>query len=314
MAKATSFRTACPYCGSDNTQKVGSQTEGSQRWRCLNHPKPKHFTTYKTLGLAPSQDPRVLLLDIETLPMDVHVWDIKYRQRIPHYNIINDFCVLSWAAKWLCEAEIESDILTPEEAAKRDDRRILEGIWPLMDEANVVIGHNVDSFDRRRLNARFLFYDMAPPMPYQIIDTYKEAKRAFSLSSYKQDFITKHLGLTPKVSVNYDLWLECLEGNEEALEKMLTYNRNDVRGLEDVYMRLRPWIKSHPNMAIFVEADGNACPTCGHQDLTWGGQYYTTPVNRYRAFRCNGCRAIGRARTTDVSAERRRTLLSPVAR
>lgn len=306
-------RAVCPHCGSDDTHKQGSQSEGNKRWKCLNHERPKYFTTFAELDLKDSRDPRVLLLDIETAPMEVYVWGL-YLQKISHTNIITDSNILSWSAKWLCEADIMSDILTPEESILRDDKRIMENVWGLLNEADVIIGHNAAKFDLRRLNGRFLFYNMAPPMPYQVIDTLKEAKRHFALSSYKQDYITKHLDLTSKVKTDYELWIQCLAGDEEALGKMLSYNRNDVRGLEDLYMRIRPWIKSHPNMAIFVEADGKACPSCGHQDLTWGGHYYTTPVNRYRAFRCENCRAIGRARNTDIPMEKRRDLLSPVAR
>jgi hypothetical protein len=32
---------------------------------------------------------------------------------------------------------------------------------------------------------------------------------------------------------------------------MRKYNPKDVKGTEDVYLKLRPWIEGHPNLAIY---------------------------------------------------------------
>jgi len=60
--------------------------------------------------------------------MEVSVWGL-YKQYIPNDNIIKDWNILSWAAKWLFDDEIMSDILTPKEAVARDDSRILKSMW-----------------------------------------------------------------------------------------------------------------------------------------------------------------------------------------
>jgi DNA-directed RNA polymerase subunit RPC12/RpoP len=303
----------CPKCGQDNSVKNGHRSgTGDQQWVCrnCNH----NFYTPVEIETPDSRTPLVLVLDIETLPMIVYVWDIKYRQWIQPENIVSDYIVLSWAAKWLCESEIQSDVLTTKEALERDDERIIKSIWELIDKADVIIGHNGKRFDLRRLKGRFLYYKMKPPMPYQIIDTMLHAKREFSVSSYKQAYLTKFLGLKEKLHTEYDLWKRCMVGEQKALDYMVEYNRNDVAGLEDLYFALRPWMKSHPNMAIFTEAEGQACPNCGHQDLTWEGKFYTTPAGRYKAFRCTECGAIGRSRFSNLSPSQRSVLLTPTAR
>ena len=60
--------------------------------------------------------------------MEVYVWGL-YKQFISHNNIIKDkngneksWYVLSWAAKWLYDDDVMSDIVTPEET-KRTQRQ-----------------------------------------------------------------------------------------------------------------------------------------------------------------------------------------------
>jgi hypothetical protein len=257
---------------------------------------------------------RVLLFDIETLPMEVLVWGL-YKQRINPDSVIRDWCCLGWAAKWLFEPEVVSDILTPKEALEHDDRRILSGIWNLFDEATIVIAHNGDQFDIRKLNMRFLKHGMKPTSPYQSIDTLKASRRAFSASSHKLDYMAQMLCGSAKIQTNYDLWKRCSRGEGDALKEMERYNRQDVRVLEDFYVYIRPWIKSHPNMGVYTtsEFDNHICPTCG-SDRTKDSGEYNTIANRYRAFRCLDCGAIGRGRSAVLKQKDKKGLLISVAR
>ena len=128
---------------------------------------------------------------------------------------------------------------------------------------------------------------MIPPMPYKTIDTLKVARKEFAFSSNKQDYITKFLGLEEKLDTNFQLWLDCMNGDEEALEKMERYNKTDVVGLEEMYLKLRPYIKNHPNIAIMM--DENVCSVCGGDSLVETGKFYHTGASKYEIFYCEGC-------------------------
>ena len=97
---------------------------------------------------------------------------------------------------------------------------------------------------------------------------------------------------------------------------MLKYNKEDVLLEEDIYVEIRPWIKSHPNMALYMDADGSVCGNCGSKDLLFEDKYYTTMVSKFAAFRCNNpkCGAPSRCRITSLSREQRKKLLVSVAR
>ena len=289
------MRAICPKCTSTHNRKKGIRYSPSfegnvQRWHC--HSCGKHFQTPID---SPKQElPKILLFDIETALMEVYVWGL-YKQRIPHTNIIKDkdgseksWFVLSWAAKWLFDDNVQSDIVTPSESKSRNDKRILKSIWKLLDEAEIVIGHNLDRFDIRKLNARFIDNDINPPSPFRSIDTLKVARKEFAFVSYKQDFLTKHFELENKLKTEFQLWVDCMQGDQARLDEMAKYNRHDVMGLEQVYLKLRPYIKNHPNLGVLVDMD--VCPNCGCEYLDETDSVYFTTANKFPVYRCQGCK------------------------
>jgi hypothetical protein len=160
--------------------------------------------------------------------------------------------------------------------------------------------HNCDRFDHRMLNARFIYYKMKPTTPFLTIDTLKQSRKIASFTCHKLDYLGEFLRNKNKIDTDFDLWIDCDNGNQEALDNMLTYNIQDVALLEEVYYELRPWMKSHPNMGIYVEGDTSGCAVCGSTDLDWKGNYMTN-VGKYSSYRCLVCGAIGRARKTRLN-------------
>jgi hypothetical protein len=254
---------------------------------------------------------RILLFDIETSPMEVYVWSLS-KQYINPDNIIKPWSILSWSAKWLFEPTVVSQCVTGRDARDREDATILPGMWDLLNEANIVVAHNGNRFDIRRVNARFIAAGMQPPMPYKSIDTLRVAKNRFDLPSYKLDKINQWLNLTTKQKTEFEMWVRCVNGDEAALAEMKMYNESDVLILEELYLALRPWIKSHPNVGLYIDTTDTVCTNCGNTSLEWNG-FYFTPAGKYEAFRCNSCGAIGRSRKSDLTKEERARLMQSVA-
>jgi hypothetical protein len=226
---------------------------------------------------------------------------------------MDEWFLLSYSGKWLFDSKVFGSVLTPDEAIHKDDLRITKEIWNYFNQADVIIAHNGNGFDIPKSQTRFLMHKLVPPSPFQTIDTLLIARKNFRLSSNKLDYIGQLMLNERKLHTEYSLWLRCLEGDPQALSDMLTYNKQDVLLLEDIYVLLRPWIKSHPNMAIFMEAHEPSCPNCGSTDIKECG-YYTTSVNRFLAFRCNSCGAVCRSRKSDVPLKCKSGIMQSVAR
>lgn len=272
----------CPFCGSSYGKKRGVRN-GKQRWSC--HTCGKYSITPD--GPPTKSLPRILLFDVETSFYHFTGWG-TYKQYIDHYRITKHQYILSWAAKWLYDDEIMSDIVTPKEAKARDDKRVLKSIWKLLDESDIVIGHNSERFDIRKLNWRFISHRIPPPSPYKTIDTLKISRREFFAPSHKQAFLTEYLGAREKLDTNYALWQRCEAGEKKALDEMVEYNRRDVVGLEEVYLIIRPYIHNHPNLGVLMDED--VCTNCGSKSLEETDSVYLTTANKFLVYRCDDCK------------------------
>ena len=264
--------------------------------------------------------PKIALVDIETAPLEILTWGL-YKQRPTHPQVIKDWCMLSWSAKWLFDPEVMGQHLGPDEAKDRRDKSILTGLWNLLDKADIVVGHNAARFDVRKANARFILNGFAPPMPYQVIDTMKQIQKVGAFPSYSLEYLLNLFNLNGKMKTEYGLWKTCIGvggatklQQMSALGKMLRYNKQDVLILEELYLYIRPWMRSHPNLNLLHDGVGvKRCPNCGGTRLERKGEYIT-PMNRYDAYRCLDCGAIGRDRLSNVSKEKRESLIASVAR
>jgi DNA-directed RNA polymerase subunit RPC12/RpoP len=251
----------------------------------------------ETVKLDKHKAPKILLLDIETAPLRAFVWKL-WKQNIYIDQIISEWFMLTWAAKWLLEPGIVSQKLTPDEARSEDDTRIVETLWHLLNQADYVISHNGKTFDIPKIKTRFLLQGLPPTTYYQQIDTKEVARKEFGFSSNKLDHLAKVLGLECKLDTDFSLWKGCLEGNPESLSYMEEYNKHDVEILEEVYLKLRPYIKAHPNYNLFIDSNEPVCPHCGGKELTFVGYYYFTQTGKYRNYRCMSCGALSRERKT----------------
>jgi hypothetical protein len=98
----------------------------------------------------------------------------------------------------------------------------------------------------------------------------------------------------------YKDWKDCKAGDQKALDKMVSYNRNDVRGLEDIYFKVQAWLPNHPNVTLYGDLTEKGCHRCGSPNLVWAGQYATV-VNLYDTYRCKDCGGITRDRKSTLT-------------
>lgn len=257
--------------------------------------------------------PKILLLDIETAPILAHVWGL-WQNNVSLNQMQQDWYMLSWSAKWLDDDSIYSDnLFRHEEDFRQDpcnDYNIVKSLYDMIDEADFIIGHNVKKFDDKKFKARALYHGMQPLSSYRVIDTLAIAKREFALTSNKLDFLATHLGFENKLShEGHTLWTKCIQGDPEAWGTMQEYNDYDVILLEDVYKAIRAWYKPHPNVAVYYNDFHVRCTTCGSKDVTPTGGTAKTNASKFAEYSCGNCGKISRDGVTQLSKEKRSSLL-----
>lgn len=265
--------------------------------------------------------PRVLILDIETAPIEYYGWTYFPNFIDPMSQVVKnkdgtpkDWSILTYAAKWLFEPTILSGKVTLAEAKKRKDKSLIKPLWDLFEEADVIIAHNGDKFDIRRCAWRFKINGLGPASPFQTIDTLKVARKAFGSPSYKQDYLNRSLGLQRKLETKFELWERCVTGDQSGLDDMLEYNIGDIGGCEDLYLEIRAWVRGPVNLSMYGENHQKQCHNCLSVDLAVLDKPYTTPAGQYKAYRCGNCGAIGRGRYMIKTLKQRKNSILATAR
>lgn len=255
--------------------------------------------------------PKILVLDIETAPVLGNVWGL-WQQNLGLNQIKQDWYILSFCAKWLGNNEI-----IYEDQAKavdiEDDYELLVKLHKLLDEADFVIAHNGKKFDIKKINARLITKGFKPYSPVTVIDTLLEVRKVAAFTSNKLEWLTETLCTEKKLKHSkfpgFELWKQCLMGNRAAWREMRLYNVQDVISLEELYLKLRPWMEGHPNLATFDSPDEPTCPKCGGNHLNAKGYRYTV-ASKYVRYQCQDCGGWSRGRYTINEASVRRNLLS----
>lgn len=251
---------------------------------------------FRNKPTQPVKKAKILILDIETSPMKAWVWR-RWKENIYLDQTIQEWFMISWSAKWLGEDNTFGYVLTPEEIHKENDFRILFELWKVLNEAEIVIAHNGNKFDIPKINTRFILNNLTPTSPYRQIDTLEVVKKQFGFSSNSLDALATFFGIENKDPHDFQLWKECLEGNEDSLKRLLKYNNKDVEILEKVYLKLRPWIKNHPNTNVITDSKVPVCPICGSNHIArMTNDSYNTQHYKYPAYRCTKCNAVFRGK------------------
>lgn len=278
----------------------------------IHVPKSKRVTQVQPKRPA---SPRILLIDIETAPILGYVWSL-WKQNVGLNQIKEEWYILSYCAKWLHEPEI---MYRDVRENPHSDESLMEPLWKLLDEADIIIGQNGKAFDMPKIQARLIMAGHMPPRPYKVIDTLIMAKQQFRFTSNKLEWMTgESAGLTTLKKnqhskfPGFTLWAECLKGNPEAWDEMKEYNIPDVTSMEELYLKLRPWYVGHPNLAAYVESTEVLCPKCLSSDIKQHPEtpFTFTQTGKYEMYHCNSCGGFSRGRYTRNSTLKRKSLLS----
>lgn len=236
-------------------------------------------------GGLKTRKPRVLIFDIETGGINGFKADLAR--------------VYNFGCKWLGEPKVT--VLTVDQYpgwfSKKtgvSDRGICKAIEPIFNEADLVVGHFAEKFDRRFINGRRIINGLPPLSTItKLRDTWRMARTAFAFSSNRLGNLAMMLGL-PELKHQKTRhewpgwWIRAAAGDESAIHDMAKYCAQDVRTTEQLYLRLAPYDNPHPN--LYPEREG--CFSCGGSVQYRG--YMLAGKYRYRRFQCTDCGKWGR--------------------
>jgi DNA polymerase elongation subunit (family B) len=238
---------------------------------------------------TPLQTAKILVLDIETSPMLSYHWQ-RWKQNIYQEQVVSESFVLTYACKWVGDDRVMYGNCTADEARTENDARIMKSLYDILEKADAVIAHNGIDFDFKVLNTRFLVHNLTPPKPYKQIDTLRILRNNFRFSSNKLNDICLMLGIEAKLdNGGFKTWKGYLDGDSECIKTMIDYNIKDTAILETLYMKLRAWDRSHPNLQIFTNLQVRSCPCCNSQQIKVEQNLIYQGISAYEHYRCLNC-------------------------
>lgn len=239
---------------------------------------------------------KTLLLDIETAPNTAYTWGL-FKQNITLSQLVKPGRLLCWAAGWKGSDET---IFSSEHMTSR--RTMMKEMHKLLCEADEVVTYNGTTFDLPIINREFIELGLPPPSPYKNVDLLRTVRRNFRFNSNKLQHIVERLGIGSKLDHSgFQLWVDCMAGDEAAWEIMEEYNRMDVALLDELYDLLQPWSANLINRSVFEQE--MVCPKCGSNHYQKRGLKHTN-AGMYQQYQCGECKGWFRSNKTLAQPEK----------
>lgn len=229
---------------------------------------------------------KIILYDLETSRTRVEGYGNRWDFKVVKFIKQSELMCYSW--KELGDSKVKFvsryDFKTYHDFVK--------SLRDLLHSADITIAHNGGSFDDKMANRFFVTENLLPPKPRKTVDTKREAKRWFRFESNKLDDLGDFLGLGRKQTIGYaDLEDDFMSGNpsRKTVKLLKAYNDQDVRLLEAIYLRMLPFMASHPNLGDISGTDA-ICPKCGSDALHKRGfnRKRSGSSQRYQCQSCGG--------------------------
>lgn len=220
-----------------------------------------------------------LVFDIETSPGIYWAWNPGNDIRLPWENMLSEPAVICISYKWVGEKKTHH-LQWDEE---HNDKAMLEKFIPIMQEADVVIGHNSDRFDIKWLRTRCLFHGIDMPPDFVSIDTYKDACKYFRFNSNSLKYIAKFCNVRQKKETSKGLWKRVVfESDKKALKEMISYCDGDVESTEDIYLKMVPYVAAKGHVGKYV----SDCPHCGSDQTRFVKERVSAKAGLAVQFQC----------------------------
>lgn len=226
-----------------------------------------------------------LFYDIETSFCQGTFWRPGYNQSIHPNQILRHGQIICVSWKWEGEDKVHNAHWG---LRQQCDKKLLKKFITQLNIADEMVAHNGNRFDIKWIRARAAYHNLDMKPFYRSIDTLKLSKQYFALPSYKLAEIAKYFGLTAKLDPGgLNTWIDIVINKEkEALKIMLKYCDGDIITLEEVYNKIKKYVKHTTNYSVLHGGAKFDCPECGNTGH-WNKTYTTAAGTVKHYMRCS---------------------------
>lgn len=260
---------------------------------------------------------KILFLDIETLPTIFAAYPRKVNYISPKQVIQHGMMAsvqYAYGAGGVMNVNLRDMGLIPDNGIIRPHhaQELVKFMRDLVEDADIVIGHNAKNFDIGKLYSYLIKHNCQPLRKPDLFDTCLAGRRISNNESNSLDDMAHYYGIRRKVAggMGGDVGIKALCGCAETWEHIIGYGDNDIEMLREIYLRVRPHSigNLHPNMALFFADHKERCVVCGSDNLQYINDNRKTAVQMYNMVRCQ-CGHLMQERTTALSKDKRESIL-----
>jgi len=162
-------------------------------------------------------------------------WDLETSNLNADFGIILSYCILS------DDNKLYSGLIKPEDIKSgKFDKPLLKQFCKDVRNFDRLIGWYSSRFDGPFARTRCIFHKLDFPLYKEIkhTDAWKFARNNLKMHSNRLGVIAPFFGVEAKGHpLNPEIWLKCLSGNQDALNFVLTHNKEDVYSLKKVWKK-----------------------------------------------------------------------------
>ena len=200
-----------------------------------------------------------LYLDIEVTPNVGFFWNPGHKISVSYDNIIEERKIICICYQWE-----GSKVESLHWSKNKCDKKMISEFVKVMNQADELIGHNLDRFDIPWIRTRAFYHRVPMRHDYVSTDTLKLARRYLRMNSNRLDYISKYAGSEGKIHTDFGMWKSItLTNDQEALGKMIKYCKGDITELRKVHEQLIPYLPAKVHYGVKEGKDKISCPECG---------------------------------------------------
>lgn len=244
---------------------------------------------------------KIVFWDIET-SLSVMASFTLYPEAIPTENILTDWHIICASWKELGDPKVHIvSVLDNNNKDLNNDLHVVKKLAEVAKDADIMVAHNGDKFDVRKLQARLMYHNLDPLPPILTIDTCKAIRKVADFTSASLAYLGPHLGIGEKKTTSKGLWVRILAGDRAAIKEMMEYNKVDTVLLEKLYLRTRKYYQDSPNLSSEL---GISCSTCTSSKVQSRGFSITKAGLKYKRYQCQSCGAWFKSRRAVSKADK----------
>lgn len=233
-------------------KKTGAQKRDKNQkllwscWRCghIQAQIENDFIPNKQRG----GNSNILYFDLEVSKSRYYSYGRQVRgEWLRSADLDKEYFIISWAASYMGSNKIFSGCVTQEQAQNWTDKEILQPLYDLLSSADIIAGHNVDAFDLKKVNTRFITNGIPPIRGYdgkrkKTYDSLKIARSDFAFEDNGLDGLCKRFGIKGKDKITDDDWQAIVRtGDSKTLAKVNKYCKGDVRNGKELLKIFLPY-------------------------------------------------------------------------